>query len=235
MRRARELAGGALPMLLVSPQLCVQPRSDCHTIVTCAGPSSYDSGILIARNTSDVRPIAMNKPNAFLKAAVLLSSVLLLSAFVSYRAGAFDRFLNNTGPPSDFGGDPLPQENLSGDSTSEGIPGSVTNAEPPPSSRTDGDRTIMSSSKSIILPDGKGIVTATNDGKGSVTFTVTDVAPNTAQAQPPAPPAPPAATATERQRSILPGSKSGTIVPPPSINAPATPPPSPNQSTKPSR
>jgi hypothetical protein len=149
----------------------------------------------------------MKQPNAFLKAAVLLSSVLLLSAFVCYRAGAFDRFLKNSAPPADAAGDALPQENLSDDSTSEG---------------TDGDRTIISSSKSIIIRDSTRIHAR--------------FAPNTAQAQPPAPPAPPAPKATERgEWIILPGSKSQPIFLPPSItNAPATSPPSPNQSTKPS-
>src|SRR6266851_2381014 len=145
----------------------------------------------------------MKQPNAFLKAAVLLSSVLLLSAFVCYRAGAFDRFLKNSAPPADSAVDALPQGNLSDDSTSEG---------------TDGDRTIMYSSKSIIVRDSTRIHTR--------------FAPNTAQAQPVAPPEPPAPRPTERERTIFPGSKSGTLLPP-SITAPATPPPSPNQSSKP--
>jgi hypothetical protein len=182
-------------MLLVSPQFCVQPRSDCHTIVTSAGPSSFISGILIARNTSHARPIAMKQPNAFLKAAVLLSSVLLLSAFVCYRAGAFDRFLRNSAPPADSAVDALPQENVSDGSTSEG---------------TDGDRTIMYSSKSIIIRDTTRIHTR--------------VVPNTAQPEPPAQPDPPAPKATER--SMLPGPKSfGPII---------GLPPSPNRSSKPS-
>jgi hypothetical protein len=146
----------------------------------------------------------MNKPNAFLKAAVLLSSVLLLSAFVCYRAGAFDRFLKNSAPPTDSAVDALPQENLSDDSTTEG---------------TDADRTMMSSSKSIIVKGTDRIHTR--------------VVPNTAQAQPPASPAPPAPKATER--SMLPGPKSfGPIIVPPTTNAPAAPPSTSNQSSKPS-
>jgi hypothetical protein len=164
----------------------------------------------------------MKQANVFLKAAVLLSSVLLLSAFVCYRAGAFDRFLKNSASPVDSGGDGLSRENLSDDFTS--VPGSATGAEPPASNQMDGDRAIMSSSKSIIVRGTDRIHTRVSP----------KFAPNTAQAEPPAPPVEPVPKATER--TILPGPKSfGPIIVPPPATAPATPPSTGNQSTKPSR
>ena len=43
----------------------------------------------------------MKKPNSLLKLAAVVSSVLLAGGFVSYRAGAFDHFLESSAPPAD--------------------------------------------------------------------------------------------------------------------------------------
>jgi hypothetical protein len=79
------------------------------------------------------------KPNALVKLATVASSVLLLAAFVSYRAGPLS-WIGDAGARS-------------ADSTTS-VPATAVQ---PPSMATEQDRTIMSSSKSMFL-GGKPII-----------------------------------------------------------------------------
>jgi hypothetical protein len=148
--------------------------------------------------------VKQSKP--LLEVAVVLSSVLLVGAFVCYRAGAFNRFLASTqasAQPADSENNSTLEEALFGSSKSDRIlrpPASQT-----PAGTTQQDPAIMYSSKSMILsgPPSAG----------------TKSAP------------PPAAGTTPAAPTILPGSKSSPLVPlpgpPPPEKKPTQPPSSP--------
>jgi hypothetical protein len=53
----------------------------------------------------------MKQPNALVKVGVVLIAVLLVGGFVSYRAGAFNRFMPSGTPSADSGGSPTHEEN----------------------------------------------------------------------------------------------------------------------------
>jgi hypothetical protein len=111
-------------------------------------------------------------PKSLLKMATVASSVLLLGAFVSYRAGAFNRLVETSAPPADSGTRPSAEEKLS-----DGAP------QPDP--------TIMSSSKSMIIHVPPSFNTRVAKP------------PDTAQQSPP--------KTTERERTLMPGSKAPII------------------------
>ncbi len=52
----------------------------------------------------------MKKPNALLKLAAVVSSVLLVGGLVSYRAGAFNWPMETNSPPADSESSPTPEE-----------------------------------------------------------------------------------------------------------------------------
>src|SRR5262249_56218896 len=58
---------------------------------------------LVSDWSSDVcsSDLDMKQPNRLLKVATIASSVLLLSGFVSYRAGAFHWLMRSSAPPAD--------------------------------------------------------------------------------------------------------------------------------------
>jgi hypothetical protein len=131
------------------------------------------------------------KPNALLKLAAIASSVLLMAGFVSYRAGAFGWLSDTSTRSVDAEGDPTLERNPVDDPSSD--------------SATQAERTIMSSSKSIML--APSAPTSTTVTLGANEYKIELPSPNPAEAQPPAPPDPPPPKATERERTLLPGSK----------------------------
>jgi hypothetical protein len=84
----------------------------------------------------------MKRPHVLLQVAAIVSSVLLAGGLISYRAGAFNRFIAPSAPPADSGSNPAAEET-------------------PPEDAAQPDLAIMSSSKS-------GTITFT--GKLSGTF-----------------------------------------------------------------
>jgi hypothetical protein len=140
------------------------------------------------------------KSNALLKMATVTSSVLLLSVFVSYRVGAFNRLLETRAPPADSGSGPSNEEKL-------------TDGAPQP------DPTIMSSSKSMVIhvppspntADAQRARTMMYSSKSGVIATPVPVTAGSQTAQPPAPSEPPPSKTTERARPLMSGSKSGVI------------------------
>jgi EF hand len=92
------------------------------------------------------------KPNAPVKLAAVASSVLLLAAFVSYRAGAFSRLMESTAPPAKS---MMPSSKLQTlvVAPSSGTPDAkppATSQEPPLKS-TERARTLIGGSKSFIM------------------------------------------------------------------------------------
>ena len=137
----------------------------------------------------------MIRLNVLLKLATVASAVLLMAGFVSYRAGAFG-WLSDSGTRS---------------VDAEGIPSSEGNLAEDPStdSAAQGERTIMSGSKSIKLSGGNPSVSL-----GEYKPKTEPPLPNPADVQPPATPEPPPPKATERERTLLPGSKSAPVANP---------------------
>ncbi len=157
----------------------------------------------------------MKQPNVLLKLAVVASSVLLVGGFVSYRAGAFNRFSETSAPPT--GSEPsltFDQSLLSG-SKSEIIFREPAASQQPPAVTGQPTPTIMGGPKykaPLIDP----------------------FAPDTPAPlqQPPPPTAPPAPAAP----AIMSGSKSlAPLVIPPAPITPNSPPPSASQPSKPSQ
>jgi hypothetical protein len=66
----------------------------------------------------------MNKPNVVVRVAVLTSAVLLVSAFVAYRAGAFDSLLGNSPQETQMGGSKVKQIFTDADSSQQPTAGS---------------------------------------------------------------------------------------------------------------
>jgi len=122
----------------------------------------------------------VKRPNLLLKLAALSTSIILVAAFVSYRAGAFDRFFKSNAAPVDPGTAPDGFNTMIYSSKSaEIIPppaGQATDSAPPavfmggskyapivptppPGSATNpptqSPEVFMGSSKSLILTDPK--------------------------------------------------------------------------------
>src|SRR5260370_36850146 len=87
-----------------------------------------------AQITPHAGDAAMKPPNSLLKLAVIASSVLLLSGFVAYRAGAFNWLFTPT---------------IMSSSKSHQIFGAPATTQEPPTEATTLDPTIMYSSKSM--------------------------------------------------------------------------------------
>jgi hypothetical protein len=146
--------------------------------------------------------VAVKQPNLLLKIAVGVSSLLLVSGFVSYRAGAFNRFLS----PSDT---PTVPTTLGGSKFKTVI-------EPPSSNppyASSPDLAIMSSSKSIILAPPS---------------TVTVPAPTPAQQPSPAPTPSPTVIPSPKAGPIF-TPPPAPITPPPAPNTAPSQSPAPSQ------
>jgi hypothetical protein len=148
----------------------------------------------------------MKQPNALLKLAAVVSSLVLFGGFVSYRAGAFNSLLGPGENAADSGSsatgdEPYKLELTTSDPlTFEGRLGRTSDA-------------LMSSSKSIILFNEQP-------------------RPNTPSAPPATTPQQPPPDAAQRPPTIMSSSKSAAVfVPAQSITA--TPPPAPSQQAPP--
>jgi hypothetical protein len=144
------------------------------------------------------------KPIALLKQATIASSVLLVAGFVCYRAGAFSWLSDPRARSVDSGTDSTREKNVAADPNSDS--GTVPQAYVQP---TEGDRTLIGSSKSLVISPGPFPVTS-----GSKDPKVEPPLPAPAEAQRPAPPEPPPPKATERDRTLLPGPKSAPVANP---------------------
>jgi hypothetical protein len=91
----------------------------------------------------------VKQPHALLKLAAVVSSVLLVGGFVSYRAGAFTGLMETGEQPAEPASSPDPEKNLMGGSKSKTISFEPPAAQQPPPGTGPRSPTIMSGSKSI--------------------------------------------------------------------------------------
>jgi hypothetical protein len=155
-------------------------------------------GTFIKLITSNTGVVAVKQQNLLLKMAAGACSLLLAGGFISYRAGALDWLMGSRDPSS--------RPIMIGGSKSkvliEGPSPETTDLQP--HGTVQGDLTIMSSSKSIVIAPASAY---------------------TPGAPPAATPQQPPADTAQRPPTIMYGSKAGIFVPAPS--SPVTPPPTP--------
>jgi len=147
------------------------------------------------------------------KLAAVSSSVLLVAGFISYRAGAFDRFLAPGPQPADYpSSQPIDSALSDGSNSGAVVPGPAPSQPTPPRNASQSP-TIMSSSKYVIVGDYS--------------------TPGQSASPPPAAdPAAPSNSATPvngtnepaHKPTILPGSKSAVILPTPNSPSQRRPP-----------
>jgi hypothetical protein len=176
----------------------------------------------------------MKNRNLFIDAATILSSLLLVTGFICYRAGMFNRLLADNPPPAAATGNAA---ELTSGPTSEVIdingtllPGSKSFdiASPLPTAVSSRPGAVHHAPSQEQTPPTPPAVTVIMPGSKSVFIPVAPTFPVGNQPPPPPPvtppPAPPQAAPVTSPPVILPGSKSPAIFPlvPPS---PAPPPP----------
>jgi len=146
----------------------------------------------------------MKQQLSFRKVAAVTSSALLVAAFISYRGGAFDRFLAANPQPANFPSSRTadapgdgPQDKTRPDSSESGsIASSGSGMAGSPSKTTEPRRTIMTSSKVIDAVFSVSQTPAVPSGT------------STQQSPPTKPPA-----AMKKAPTLLPDSKTGVFNP----------------------